>query len=59
MAKEYKGSYLKDLIPDGDYLKKLIPEGEPLVSEGPKGEPLWRKKKKLNEDGEEIGTLNE
>ena len=60
MATERKGEYLKDKKPDGDMLKDLLPEGDLLVSEGPEGEPLWKKKKKkLNEAGEEIGPLNE
>lgn len=59
MATEIRGEYLKDRKPKGDVLKKLIPEGDLLVSEGPEGEPLWKKKKKLNEAGEEIGPLNE
>lgn len=59
MATEHKGEYLKDKKPDGEMLKKILPEGELIVSEGPDGEPLWKKKKKLNESGEEIGPLNE
>jgi hypothetical protein len=59
MAREYKGEYLKDKKVDGKLLKDLLPEGELIVSEGPKGEKLWKKKKKLNEDGSEVGPLNE
>ena len=59
MAREYKGKYLKDKKADGKLLKDLLPEGELIVSEGPEGEPLWKKKKKLNEDGSEVGPLNE
>jgi hypothetical protein len=40
-------------------LKDVLPEGELLVSEAPEGDPLWKKKKKLNEDGEEEKSLNE
>jgi len=58
MAKEYKGTLLKDTI-DGEMLKDILPEGEMIVSEGPKGEPLWKKKKKLNEDEEGPQRLNE
>jgi hypothetical protein len=59
MATEHKGEYLKDKKVDGKLLKDLLPEGELIVSEGPKGEKLWKKKKKLNEDGSEVGPLNE
>ena len=59
MAREYKGEYLKDKKDKGKLLKDLLPEGELIVSEGPEGEPLWKKKKKLNEDGSEVGPLNE
>jgi len=37
----------------------VLPEGDLLVTEGPEGEKLWKKKKKLNEAGEEIKSLNE
>ena len=59
MATEQRGEYLKDKKPDGDLLKDLLPEGDLLVSEGPDGEPLWKKKKKLNESGEELKPINE
>lgn len=58
MSKELKGNLIRD-IPDGKVLTDELPEGELLVSEGPDGEKLWKKKKKLNEDGEEEKTLNE
>ena len=57
MSTKHKGNMIRD-IPQGDMLKDKLPEGELLVSEAPKGDPLWKKKKKLNEDGEEDMSLN-
>lgn len=60
MSLQRKGSMIRDIPTyDGEMLKDRLPEGEMLVSEGPKGDALWKKKKKLNEDGTEQGTLNE
>lgn len=57
MSKELKGDIIRD-IPKGKMLKDEY-DGDLIKTEGPDGKPLWKKKKKLNEQGEEIEQLNE
>ena len=53
-----KGELLKDKKIKGEMLKNE--QSEPfLKSKVVEGDPLWKKKKKLNEDDEELGELNE
>ena len=59
MSTEHKGNMIRDIPHEGKPLKDVLPEGELIVSEGPDGDPLWKKKRKLNEDGQEEKMLNE
>lgn len=53
-----KGELLKDKKKKGKMLKNEQ-SGPLLKSKVLEGDPLWKKKKKLNENGKELGDLNE
>ena len=56
--KKIKGKLLKDKKIKGNILKNEQ-KGQILEPKVLEGDPLWKKKKKLNEDNEELGELNE
>ena len=56
--KKQKGKLLKDKKVEGKILKNEQ-KGQVLEPKVLEGDPLWKKKKKLNENDEEVGELNE
>jgi hypothetical protein len=56
--KKLKGKLLKDKKKKGKLLK-TEQKGDLIKPKVLEGDPLWKKKKKLNENGEEVGELNE
>lgn len=53
-----KGKLLKDKKKKGKMLKNEQ-KGQLLKPKVLEGKPLWKKKEKLNENGQKIGELNE